>query len=814
MTADSIIPPPPDTRQSPRRLVSQYRRHNALTPDFSRRDAARILRGIKDGDWRAQANLVRSAETDAFYRAAKDMAECYTPAGAWPEGKRRENAFEPNGIVFLELDYKDQGEAALVLHKHPSVLASYVSIGGKGRHYWFLVNGINDWDDYRRGWELARSAMGLADQADESVKNANRLAYLSYDPEAYINPVAVALTLPAAKSADTDPQGGQPAYGEAKSGPFSGQGGTRRPVGREIYLSALLSIATPDDYKEWLALMMAAKASGLTWDDGVAQWCARGGKADPVKDKATWDSIKPEGGITPGTLIEKAKKCGWQWPATGTPGGADGRPSFDDELARFCRHTPLIVSEGELLFCHEGFWNRIDTARGEPYGKLANAIDRARRHDPEYEAHAAFYANAGQNPSYHRRLIRLLAKVEADPSVWGIPQVAASELDRRDKYPYQMLDAPAMLPPEGEWPADWQYPTDLPLRLVWSYNAPPGSERTIINPWWYLLDHGHGGCQYRPDLLEQARQSAGRWHDKAAADWSAVQVAWWFYREQIGWSVIRRLAWSLRETHKKIDVLTGPKDAGKSTLFRAVTAAMPGVVIKIQPAGEFSGKGGGFTPVAAEMEDRFLVWVDEADKADFSKPGATHIYADDELQVHLKHQNARMGRRNANVWLVGNDKPAIDVSKEGGTTRYAWVGQVALGPMSGDEGAVVRRKLLEPDALAILSTLVLEAGVDDDPADTEATRQAAADWQDEWADQEVAILRDEFEPDPTGFIPTADLTGCVKEALDEVSKGKYFADKIRKAFSGLTAPELRRVDGKRLWGWRLRRKAQDEATAH
>ena len=258
---------------------------------------------------------------------------------------------------------------------------------------------------------------------------------------------------------------------------------------------------------------------------------------------------------------------------------------------------------------------------------------------------------------------------------------------------------------------------------------------------------------------------------------------------------------------KRIDTLTGVANSGKSSLFAMAEAALPGVIAKIQPAGEFSSKGGGFTPLAAQMETAFIVWADETDKgADFSKPGATHIYADDQLSVHLKHQNARMAQRNANLWLVGNAKPSLDVAQAGGATRFSWVGRVDGAGLSDEDGQVIRAKLLEPDALALLSTLLLEMGLDEDPADTEATQAAAADWQEEWADPEVAVLRDEFESDPDSFIPTAALVECVKDANGEVSKLQFFAKKVRVAFPELTNPVLLRVDGKPTRGWRLRRR--------
>lgn len=83
---------------------------------------------------------------------------------------------------------------------------------------------------------------------------------------------------------------------------------------REEYLSALHAIdpSIPED--KWVRVGMAAKDAGLTFED-FTDWSRPASNFISDEDcKKHWDSFKPGGGITAGTLIHMARASGWENP--------------------------------------------------------------------------------------------------------------------------------------------------------------------------------------------------------------------------------------------------------------------------------------------------------------------------------------------------------------------------------------------------------------------------------------------------------------------------------------------------------------------
>lgn len=80
---------------------------------------------------------------------------------------------------------------------------------------------------------------------------------------------------------------------------------------REEYLSALHAIDPSIQENEWVRVGMAAKDAGLTLED-FTDWSRPASNFISDEDcKKHWDSFKPDGGITAGTLIHMARGRGW-----------------------------------------------------------------------------------------------------------------------------------------------------------------------------------------------------------------------------------------------------------------------------------------------------------------------------------------------------------------------------------------------------------------------------------------------------------------------------------------------------------------------
>ncbi len=80
----------------------------------------------------------------------------------------------------------------------------------------------------------------------------------------------------------------------------------------ENYIEMLHQCKPPASFREWLNMMMAAKAAGIPYED-VDAWNRQDPEHYNAKENLRhWNSIIPNGGITPATLVKAATAAGWQ----------------------------------------------------------------------------------------------------------------------------------------------------------------------------------------------------------------------------------------------------------------------------------------------------------------------------------------------------------------------------------------------------------------------------------------------------------------------------------------------------------------------
>ena len=95
---------------------------------------------------------------------------------------------------YVELDNLDTDKLAAErdrLKAHPSVIAVWLSAGGRGFHIFVRMDTApTDDADAHAAYEVVVHKLGIADSVanDKSVKNLARLAFISYDPDAWWNP--------------------------------------------------------------------------------------------------------------------------------------------------------------------------------------------------------------------------------------------------------------------------------------------------------------------------------------------------------------------------------------------------------------------------------------------------------------------------------------------------------------------------------------------------------------------------------------------------------------------------------------------------
>jgi putative DNA primase/helicase len=81
--------------------------------------------------------------------------------------------------------------------------------------------------------------------------------------------------------------------------------------------SALFAIPSDISREEWVRVLMAANAAGLSLQQAI-EWSSTASNFDIKACEATWRSIKSDGGIGPGTLFATAIQYGWkQTPGLG-----------------------------------------------------------------------------------------------------------------------------------------------------------------------------------------------------------------------------------------------------------------------------------------------------------------------------------------------------------------------------------------------------------------------------------------------------------------------------------------------------------------
>ena len=144
--------------------------------------------------WRTQVEAVRAESDPARQQALKDALPVFLPSLA--EGSTlRPQSFVHSGFVVLDLDAKDNPDIeGFDRLKEEIGAVPYVAYCGRscrGRG-WLLIVPITDPSRHREIYRALLSdfqKIGL--KLDPSCINLNRLRFVSYDPEPYVNTAAV-----------------------------------------------------------------------------------------------------------------------------------------------------------------------------------------------------------------------------------------------------------------------------------------------------------------------------------------------------------------------------------------------------------------------------------------------------------------------------------------------------------------------------------------------------------------------------------------------------------------------------------------------
>jgi hypothetical protein len=110
--------------------------------------------------------------------------------------------------------------------------------------------------------------------------------------------------------------------------------------GLEDAIEALYCLSPECSYEKWSTIAMAAKDAGISHVD-FDRWSQSGSTYNEAVTKKLWSGIKPDKGISAGTLFYEARRHGWQPTAQRTC--KPGPTHFDSDSARDCSPADLFA---------------------------------------------------------------------------------------------------------------------------------------------------------------------------------------------------------------------------------------------------------------------------------------------------------------------------------------------------------------------------------------------------------------------------------------------------------------------------------------
>ena len=261
-------------------------------------------KGVQNGQWKTDIDRLRNRVADKnakgedgkltaaakTYKNKKDKLSYFTAGGKFKPGsggRKKERFHDSTGIRFLELDGETTADAAALrdsLREVPYVVAAWVSSSGMGVHMFALQDPpMAGAADDHASWQALADAIerdaGILVNGDEpgsssqdgSVKDCTRGAYVSHDPDAWINPDAVPLQwTPPAPAPD----------------------GNAKRTGTLADARAALQTfdASSMDYNHWLGWVTAMKEAGFSLAEAEA-WSSRSTKHTNEYLAGEWDGL-------------------------------------------------------------------------------------------------------------------------------------------------------------------------------------------------------------------------------------------------------------------------------------------------------------------------------------------------------------------------------------------------------------------------------------------------------------------------------------------------------------------------------------------
>ena len=264
------------------------------------------------------------------YADAKAELPHFTSAGTFQPGTRKKTTLvQGTGTRKLDVD-KVTRELAIAIRDGAKDLdycvGAWLSSSGEGTHLFISQEPAADARTDHASWHAAATAvqkdlldaLGVTlDFQDKNVKDVSRASFVSYDPDAWLNPGAISQAWdPGAPAPAMDLfRGGTTTVvnrngrspeeaGKAVAAVLPQQPGDvapdidellaqAGPLTEERYTQlrdALMRIPVPQDYNTWFGCLVSCKLAGLLAKD-VEEWSGTGAKHIPEETYRKWDGL-------------------------------------------------------------------------------------------------------------------------------------------------------------------------------------------------------------------------------------------------------------------------------------------------------------------------------------------------------------------------------------------------------------------------------------------------------------------------------------------------------------------------------------------
>ena len=296
-------------------LLSVYRSSNDTHGSTVTLQAVRerILDGKRGLDEKTRyCNALVITDPPAYKIYKEKNLPAVTFSGTFPKGKRKaQHLIRHSGYITIDIDGllpSQIPDLLAELAQMPHVVMAFISPSGKGIKVIVRVNPIPTNDIEHKGAYQACLDFfeDLADEyefeVDTSGKDCSRLCYLAHDPLAIFHTESPAIDWD--KDAWIQEQNERAARFEIEA---------NKAYTGEADVKALDYIDPNDlDYNQWLSVITAGKAAGLSWQQ-VDAWSRRGGvRYTEGEVESRWSGLNLD--VSWGAVVNLAKENGYKPP--------------------------------------------------------------------------------------------------------------------------------------------------------------------------------------------------------------------------------------------------------------------------------------------------------------------------------------------------------------------------------------------------------------------------------------------------------------------------------------------------------------------